>query len=53
MRVRIVDVRPAGGQLDLAPAVGLVMKPPEHGKRPTPRRGSSAKRRRNRKKRTT
>jgi ribonuclease R len=53
MQVRSVDVRPAGGQLDLAPAGGLVMKPPEHGKRPAPRRGSSAKRRRSRKKRTT
>lgn len=55
MRVRIVDVRPAGGQLDLAPAVGLVIKSPEQPRQQTSRRRSSKNRRRkhSQKKRTS
>jgi len=55
MRVRIVDVRPAGGQLDLAPAVGLVIKSPEQPRQQTSRRRSSRNRRRkhSQKKRTS
>jgi len=52
MRVRIVDIHPAGGQLDLAPAVGLVIKAPELPRQQTPRRNAARKRRRNQKKRT-
>jgi ribonuclease R len=51
LRVRVVDVHPAGGQLDLAPAVGLVIKAPERLGQQTSRRGSPRKRRRNQKKR--
>ena len=43
MRVRIVDVHPAGGQLDLAPAVGLVVKAPEQPRKQATRRNSSEK----------
>ncbi len=53
MRVRIVAVHPAAGQLDLAPAGGLAVKAPEHPGRKAPRRGSSARRRRNQKKRAS
>ncbi|MEN6428887.1 MAG: ribonuclease R [Phycisphaerales bacterium] len=53
MRVRIADVHPAAGQLDLAPAVGLVVKPPERPKQQAARRDSSRRRRKNQKKRST
>ena len=53
MRVRIVDIHPAGGQLDLTPAIGLVIKAPEQTRQQGGRRGSSRKRRRNQKKRTS
>lgn len=53
MRVRIVDVHPAAGQLDLAPAVGLVVKTPERPKQQAARRDSSRRRRKNQKKRST
>jgi ribonuclease R len=52
MRVRLVDIHPAGGQLDLAPAVGLAIKAPEQPKQQASRRDSSKKRWRNQKKRT-
>ncbi len=50
MRVRIVDVHPAAGQLDLAPAIGLIAGMPERPRQQTAHRGSSKKRRKNRKK---
>jgi len=53
MRVRIVDVHPAAGQLDLAPAVGLVVKLPERPRQQAARRGSSRRRRKNPKKRAS
>ncbi len=54
MPVRIVGVHPAGGQLDLAPAVGLIARPPEPSKQQVSRRSSSRNRRRKRqKKRST
>jgi ribonuclease R len=53
MRVRVVDVHPAGGQLDLAPAVGLVLKAPERLRQQASRRGSSKKRRRKQKKKSS
>ncbi len=53
IQVRIVDVHPAAGQLDLAPAVGLVVKTLERSGQQTARRGWARKRRRNRKKRAT
>jgi len=53
MRVRVVDVHPAGGQLDLAPAVGLALKAPERPQQQVSRRGSSRKRRKSQKKRSS
>jgi ribonuclease R len=51
LRVRIVDVRPAGGQLDLAPADGPLVKMPELARQQRTRSNGSNKRRRRRKKR--
>jgi hypothetical protein len=52
MPVRIVDIHPAGGQLDLAPVAGLIIKAPEQPRQQASRRSSSKKRWRNQKKRT-
>jgi len=50
MRVRIIGIHPAGGQLDLAPAVGLIVKPPESSRQQMSRRSSSRNRRRRKQK---
>jgi ribonuclease R len=46
MRVRIAEVRPAAGQLDLAPAVDIVARMPQQLRRPNPARRRNPKSRR-------
>ena len=49
MRVHIVDVYPAAGQLDLAPATDLIAKMPQQIRQPRGHRGHLPKHRRSRK----
>ncbi|MBN1360004.1 MAG: ribonuclease R [Sedimentisphaerales bacterium] len=50
MRVRIVDIHPAAGQLELTPAIDLIPKMPVQAQQQKNRTGSRARRHRNRRK---